>query len=190
MVQTHENQRYAFGIHEEDRFLVNTPLAHRAGVGRLVNALGVGGTLVIMEKFDAAQALELIERERISVAGLPPTVIRMMLPELAKDPQRMNSLRRVIVSTEAFPAHLMREVAPLLPQVQFYGIYGMSEAAVSCASMAEQLDRPGTVGRPYPGVEVSIENDELRVRGRHAVMRETFNRPQAYEEAFRNGWFL
>jgi long-chain acyl-CoA synthetase len=60
---------------------------------------------------------------------------------------------------------------------------------VSCANMAEQLERPGTVGRPLPGVEVSIEKDELRVRGRHAVMREYFNRPQANAEAFRDGWF-
>jgi long-chain acyl-CoA synthetase len=189
VVQNVEHHVAAFGIHDEDRFLVTTPLAHRAGVGRLINALGLGGTLVIMEKFDAAQALELIQRERISVAGLPPTVIRMMLPGLAKDPERLSSLRRVIVSTEAFPAHLMREVAALLPQAQFYGIYGMSEAAVSCANMAEQLERPGTVGRPLPGVEVSIEKDELRVRGRHAVMREYFNRPQANAEAFRDGWF-
>jgi long-chain acyl-CoA synthetase len=189
LVQNIEHHVAAFGIHEEDRFLVTTPLAHRAAIGRLINALGLGGTLVIMEKFDAGQAFELIERERISVAGLPPTVIRMMLPELAKDRQRMSSLRRVIVSTEAFPAHLMREVAALLPQAQFYGVYGMSEAAVSCASMAEQLERPGTVGRPYPGIEVGIEKGELRVRGRHAVMREYFNRPQANAEAFRDGWF-
>ena len=189
LVQNVEHHVAAFGIHDEDRFLVTTPLAHRAGIGRLVNALGLGGTLVIMEKFDAGQALQIIERERITVAGLPPTVIRMMLPELARDPRRMSSLRRVIVSTEAFPAHLMREVAALLPQVQFYGVYGMSEAAVSCANMAEQLERPGTVGRPYPGVEVSIDKDELRVRGRHAVMREYFNRPQANAQAFRDGWF-
>ena len=189
IVQNVEQHVAALGIGEDDRFLVTTPLAHRAGVGRLVNALGTGGTLVIMQKFDAAEALELIQRERITVAGLPPTVIRMMLPALRSNRGPCASLRRVIVSTEAFPAPLMREVAALLPQVQFYAIYGMSEAAVSCASLQEQLERPGTVGRPLPGIEVRLEADELLVRGRHAVMRGYFNRPQANAEAFRDGWF-
>jgi long-chain acyl-CoA synthetase len=189
IVQNVEHHVAALGIGEDDRFLVTTPLAHRAGIARLINALGLGGTLVIMQKFDATEALELIEREAITVAGLPPTVIRMMLPSLREGRTRLTSLRRVIVSTEAFPAPLMREVAALLPNTKFYAIYGMSEAAVSCASLEEQLARPGTVGRPLPGVEVRLEDEELLVRGQHAVMREYFNRPQANAEAFRGGWF-
>ncbi len=189
ILQNVEHHAAAWGIGENDRFLVTTPLAHRAGIGRLVNALGLGGTLVIMEKFDPGAALALIERERITVAGLPPTVIRMMLPAIKAQPAKCESLRRVIVSTEAFPASLMREVSALLPHAEFYGVYGMSEAAVSSASLREQLARPGTVGRPLPGVEVKIEDGELLVRGRHAVMKGYFNRPEANAEAFRGGWF-
>ena len=189
IVQNVEHHVAAWGIGEGDRFLVTTPLAHRAGVGRLVNALGLGGTLVIMERFDAAGALALIQRERITVAGLPPTVLRMMLSELRQDPGKLESLRKIIVSTEAFPEHLMREMAALLPCAHFYAVYGMSEAAVSSACLREQLERPGTVGRPLPQVEVKMENDELLVRGRHAVMRGYFNRPQANAEAFSDGWF-
>ena len=178
----------AWGIGEDDRFLATTPLAHRAGIGRLVNALGLGGTLVLMEKFDAAEALALIERERITVAGLPPTVIRMLLPAIRSNPASCDSLRRVIVSTEAFPPQLLREAAALLPQTAFFGVYGMSEAAVSSASLAEQLERPGTVGRPLPGVEVSLEDGELRVRGRDVVMKGYFNQPAANAEVLRGGW--
>jgi long-chain acyl-CoA synthetase len=66
----------------------------------------------------------------------------------------------------------------------------MSEAAVSSASLAEQLARPGTVGRPLPGVAVRISADqELLVRGENAVMRGYFNRPEDNAEAFRGGWF-
>ncbi|HEX2199942.1 MAG TPA: AMP-binding protein [Burkholderiales bacterium] len=190
IVQNVEHHVAAWSIGEDDRFLATTPLAHRAGIGRLVNALGLGGTLVIMEKFDPTEALRIIERERITVAGLPPTVIRMMLPAIRADPAKCGSLRRVIVSTEAFPAPLMREVSALLPHTAFYGVYGMSEAAVSSATLEEQLERPGTVGRPLPGVEVRIDNDELLVRGKDAVMKGYFNRPQANAQAFRDGWFL
>jgi long-chain acyl-CoA synthetase len=83
----------------------------------------------------------------------------------------------------------MREVSRLLPRTQFYAIYGMSEAAVSIATLAEQLERPATVGRPLPGVEIRLEKEELLVRGRDAVMRGYFNRPEANAQAFRDGWF-
>ena len=190
IVQNVEQHVAVWGIGENDRFLATTPLAHRAGIGRLVNALGLGGTLVIMQKFDATAALSLIERERITVAGLPPTVLRMMLPAIKADPRKCASLRKVIVSTEAFPAHLARELSALLPGTQFYGVYGMSEAAVSSASLEEQLERPGTVGRPLPGVDVRLSSEnELLVRGEAAVMKGYFNRPEANAEAFRDGWF-
>jgi long-chain acyl-CoA synthetase len=190
LAQNVEQHAAAWGIGENDRFLVTTPLAHRAGMARLVNALGLGGTLVIMERFDAQAALELVEREAITVAGLPPTVIRMMLPEIRRDAARLGPLRTVVVSTEAFPALLMREIAALAPGTQFHAVYGMSEAAVASATLAEQLERPGTVGRPLPGVAVRITQDqELLVRGEEAVMREYFNRPQANAQSFRDGWF-
>jgi long-chain acyl-CoA synthetase len=190
LAQNVEQHAAAWGIGENDRFLVTTALAHRAGMARLVNALGLGATLVIMERFDALAALELVEREAITVAGLPPTVIRMMLPEIRRAPARIRSLRTVVVSTEAFPAPLMREIAALAPGTQFHAVYGMSEAAVASATLAEQLERPGTVGRPLPGVAVRVAQDnELLVRGENAVMREYFNRPEANAEAFRDGWF-
>ncbi|HEY5900413.1 MAG TPA: AMP-binding protein [Burkholderiales bacterium] len=190
IVQNVEHHVAAWGIGEDDVFLATTPLAHRAGVGRLVNALGLGGTLVIMEKFDADEALALVERERVTVAGFPPTVIRMLLPSIKANPARCASLRRVIVSSEAFPVPLMREVSAALPGVEFYGVYGMSEAAVTSASLAEQLARPGTAGKPLPGVEVKIAGDgELLVRGENAVMKGYFNRARENAEAFRGGWF-
>ena len=171
IVQNVYQHAIAWGIGAQDNFLATTPLAHRAGVARLANALGLGGTLVVMAKFDAAAALEAIERSRISVAGLPPTVLRMMLPEIRRDPSPCDSLRTVIVSAEAFPLSLLQEMSQVLPRVRFHAVYGMSEAAISCASHEEMRERPGTAGRPFPGIEVKIEDEELLVRGAFAVMK-------------------
>ena len=189
VVQNVEQHAAAIGLDAADRFLATTPLAHRAGVARMFNALGLGGTLVLMERFDAGEALALIERERITVAGLPPTVLRLMLPGLRREPSGCASLRRIIVSAEAFPHALLEEVAALLPRVRFSSVYGMSEAAISIASHEELISHPGTAGRPWPGVEIRLEQDELLVRGQDAVMRGYFNDPQANAEAFRGGWF-
>jgi len=189
IVQNVEQHAAAMQLDAADRFLATTPLAHRAGVARMFNALGLGGTLVVMERFDAGEALALIARERITVAGLPPTVLRLMLPGLRREPSGCASLRRIIVSAEAFPHALLEEISALLPRVRFFAVYGMSEAAISIASHEELFSHPGTAGRPWPGVEIRLEADELLVRGKDAVMKGYFNDPQANAEAFRGGWF-
>ena len=189
VTQNVEHHVDRWGIGSRDCFLATTPLAHRAGIARMVNALGLGGTLIVMERFDAEEALAVIEREAVTVAGLPPTVLRFMLPALRRAPERCAALRRIVVSAEAFPMGLLEEVSRVLPHAECHAVYGMSEAAVSSASQAEMLARPGTVGRPYPGVETKIENDELLVRGAAAVMKGYFNNPVANAESFADGWF-
>jgi acyl-CoA synthetase (AMP-forming)/AMP-acid ligase II len=193
-----------WGIGRDDRYLVLTPLAHRAGVSRLFNALGFGGTLVILDKFDPAGTIETIERERITVTGLVPTAIRMLLPELRRAPARCETLRRIIVSTEAFPVPLKQALLALLPRAEIHSVFGSTEALVTNLSHAEQFTHPASVGRPMPGVEVRLVDDagrdvsegevgELVVRsgppGRFATLRAYFNRPEETAVAIRDGWF-
>ena len=194
----------ALGLGPDERNLVTTPLAHRAGIGRIFGSLGLGGSLTIMDKFDPEHALDLIERERISIVGLPPTVIRMMLPQIRKAPERCATLKHVLVATESFPAVLKREVTALLPQTRFYSVFGMSEALISILMHHEQFSHPASVGRPLPGVEVRIvgedghdaamnEIGEFWVRhgapGSGAVLKEYYNRPQETASAITDGWF-
>jgi long-chain acyl-CoA synthetase len=193
-----------WGVRAGDRVLVTTPIAHRAGVARMINSLGFGGTLVIMDRFDPLAALALIRSERITTAGLVPTVIRMMLPHIREDPGAFASLRTVIVSTEAFPVTLKQEVMALLPNAQFHALFGSSECLVTNLGHAEQFTHAASVGRPIPGVEVRLadaqgrdvprgEAGELLVRdgrpGSGATMRCYFNLPAETAAALKDGWF-
>jgi acyl-CoA synthetase (AMP-forming)/AMP-acid ligase II len=211
-VITHANQliqhgyinAVEWGIGADDRYLVTTPLAHRIGLGRLTNALCLGGTVVVMDKFDAAQAVELIWRERITVLGMVPTVARMLLPHIESDPDKCSSLRRLIVTGEAFPVELKRRVISLLPNAQIYSFFAMTEAgAVTSLGHAEQFTHPASVGRPTPGVEIRLIDDagrdvavnevgELLVRagapGRYITLRAYYNRPQETAAAICDGW--
>ena len=98
-----------WGISSEDRYLVTTSLAHRTGFARLANSLTLGGTLVVMKKFDPRETVETIWKERITVVGMVPTVCRMLLPEIKVGPSRCGSLRRIVVTGEAFPVELERQ---------------------------------------------------------------------------------
>jgi len=192
-------------LSSDDCFLVGTPLAHRTGMGRLGNALTLGASIVVMESFDAAAAVDLIEAHGVTVMGMVPTVCRMMLPEIARDPSRCRSLRRVLVTGEAFPVTLKQQFIELLPDTELVSFFAMTEAGgVTSLSHEEQFTHPASVGRPTPGVEVRVVNDaghdlptdeigELLVRsgppGAYTVMKGYLNRPEDTAAALRDGWF-
>jgi long-chain acyl-CoA synthetase len=128
----------------------------------------------------------------------------MLLPELRQAPARCESLRRIIVATEAFPVPLKQELLALLPHAEIHSVFGSTEALVTNLSHAEQFTHPASVGRPLPGVEVRLVDDdgrdvpdgevgELAVRsgppGRFATLRGYFNRPEETAAAIRDGWF-
>ena len=193
-----------WGIGGNDVFLVGTPLAHRTGLGRLTNALTLGATIVVMESFDAARAVDLIEAHGVTVMGMVPTVCRMMLPEIAKDPGRCVSLTRVLVTGEAFPVALKQHFIELLPQTKLVSFFAMTEAGgVTSLSHEEQFTHPTSVGRPTPGIEVRIVNEagaelangeigEILVRagapGAFTVMKGYLNRPEDTAATLRDGW--
>ncbi len=193
-----------WGISSEDRYLVTTPLAHRTGFARLANSLTLGGTLVVMKKFDPRETVETIAKRKITVVGMVPTVCRMLLPEIKAAPSRCALLRRIVVTGEAFPVELKRQILELLPDVRLVSFFAMTEVGgVTSLSHEEQFDHAASIGRPTPGVEVRIVDDEgadvktgepgeLLVRvgqpGRYSVMRGYYNRPEETAQTIKDGW--
>ena len=191
-------------IGAEDVFLVTTPLAHRTGMARMLNSLCLGGTLVVMERFDGETALNLIEAEQVSAIGMVPTVARMLLPTLEHNATRCRSLRHLIVTGEAFPVELKRRLIELLPLVRLHSFFAMTEVgSVTSLEHEEQLTHPSSVGRVTPGVEVKLvdeqahevsvgEAGELLVRagipGRFTTMRGYFERPEETASTIVDGW--
>ncbi len=186
-----------------DKVLAMSPLSVGTGLARLGNALGVGGTLVILPKFDAAAMADAVEREKITVAGMVPTIIRLTLSEIRRAPERFKSLRVVVSTGEAFPVELKSEFLALLPNIRLHSFYALTEAgAVTNLDPEEQLTHPASVGRVCAGVEVRIVDDkrndvaqgetgEIAVRcgepGRYITMR-CYLDPAASAESLVDGW--
>ncbi|MBI4294210.1 MAG: acyl--CoA ligase [Betaproteobacteria bacterium] len=195
---------FDWGITAEDRFLVTTPLAHRTGLGRMLNTVCMGATLVLMDRFNAERTIELVERERITALGMVTTVARMLLPLLQKDPGRCASLRHIIVTGEAFPVELKRQVFELLPHVRLCSYFAMTEVgSVTSLSHEEQFTHPASVGRPTPGIQVKLVDDagktvatgepgEMLVRtgvpGSFTTMRGYYNRTEETAATIVDGW--
>lgn len=144
-------------ISDHDVFLVIAPMAHRTGIGRLLNAMFVGGTLCILQNFNIAEVLRSIEEEGVTVMGVVPTMCRMLLPELEKKPARASSLRILIVSGEAFPVPLKERLMELLPETRLVSFFGMTETGVvTMLEHDEQVSHAASVGRAARGVELRI----------------------------------
>lgn len=148
--------------------LVAGPFYHNApfvlGVGHLV----VGGTIVLMSKFDPARYLELVESERVQWSQLVPT----MMHRIAKlDPEvldrcDLSSLQAVFHTAAACPEWLKRRMIDLFgPErlVEFYGATEGGAAAGTSIRGDEWLRHPGSVGRAVEGSLLEIRDEEGRV---------------------------
>lgn len=189
----------------DDRIIATTPMAHRTGLGRIANAVCLGCAVVVMPKFDAVDCIDTIEREKITVIGLVPTIARMIMPEIEKRPEACRSLRKMVATGEAFPIEIKQRLAAALPDLELFSFYAQTEAGfITCLRPEEQLTHPASCGRPVPGVELRLvdadrndvapgETGEILMRcGAIGVttMTEYWRNPEATAAAFHEDWLI
>jgi fatty-acyl-CoA synthase len=129
------------------------PLYHTAPAMWTMCAQSVGATTVVMQRFDAEQALECIQRYRVTHAQFVPTMFVKMLrlPENTRRAYDLSSLRRVVHASAPCPPDIKREMIDWWgPIIDEY--YSSSEGAgITFIRAEEWLTRPGSVGRPILG---------------------------------------
>jgi fatty-acyl-CoA synthase len=162
----------------EDVILCPVPLFHSFGLLTTTVAIILGATLVLPDRFDPKESLNLIEHHRATAASFVPVMLRRIvsLPEEDRSGRDLSTVRIVLVSGSALSQDLREAVTELFGDV-LYDLYGSTEAGwVAIAGPQDVRERPGSVGRPVPGVEVSAfspdgtrlapgETGELHVRG-------------------------
>lgn len=153
-----------------DRWLASLSPAHVGGLALLHRAAVVGSAVVTMPRFDADVFLDLADRGEVTHASLVPVMLRRVL-DLRGDRPSPRSLRCLLVGGAATPRPLLEEALAKRWPVAL--TYGLTEATsqVATAPPDEVRRKPGTVGRPLPGVEVAIPGadaegvGEILVRG-------------------------
>jgi long-chain acyl-CoA synthetase len=159
--------------------LVCTPLFHIGGISNLLTNLVIGGKLVLSQgKFDAGQVLELIEAERVQTFGGVPTMAIRVLEHPDVATRDLSSLRSWPLGGAPVPASLLETMARMLPQLERRGLgntWGMSESGgfLTVAGNRDLVQRPGTVGRPYPVVELRIADPDAAGSGEILVRSPT-----------------
>ena len=148
-------EELAFGT--DDVHLGHLPLTHGFGMSLAYMAMATGGRLVLMPRFEARDALRLIQQERITVFSGSPAHFILLTKKLDAGDHDVSTLRTGIGSASAFPPPLLRRIFDDLG-MELMLMYGSSEGAgVVTTDRADML--LGAAGRPVPGYVAIVGRD-------------------------------
>jgi long-chain acyl-CoA synthetase len=149
-----------YGLCADSIYLSPAPLYHSAPMGFTTATQSLGGTVIVMEKFDPAAYLELIERHKVTLTQVVPTMfIRLLkLPDETRTRHDLSSLKAVIHAAAPCPVPIKQAMIDWLGPVieEYYS--GTEGSGFVKVSSAEWLERPGTVGQSLIG-EIHICDD-------------------------------
>ncbi len=186
----------------KDRNLSPVPLFHVTGlVMDFCASVYAGITLVFMKKFNASEALKIIEEEKITTMIGVPTILWLMFNAPEFDRYNLSSLRCYAAGGSAAPEELLNLCLTKLPGFDLCPGYGLSEASgmtMTTTSLREALNHKGSVGRALPLIDITIvdssgkelpcgEAGELLIKSCH-TLKEYWNNPEATRKITVDGW--
>jgi long-chain acyl-CoA synthetase len=182
------------GYYDADSItIISTPLYSNTTLVSFLPALGNGGAVVLMPKFDVEGFLRLSERHQVTHAMLVPVQYQriMAFPDFGS--YNLSSYRLKLCTSAPFAASLKADILERWPG-QLIEIYGMTEGGGTCALAAhDHPDKLHTVGRPLPGHDIRLIDEQGRevpagalgeVVGRSSsMMTGYYGRPEATSAA-------
>jgi acyl-CoA synthetase (AMP-forming)/AMP-acid ligase II len=176
------------------------PLFHGAAMGGYFATALLGGTVVLEKSFDAAKALSLVEKEKITVIPAVPPMLIAFLDLPGRDTYDISSLKYFSTGATIVPQAVKEKLKRCFPNVGIADSYGLTEATgyVTILPDKDFLRKKACVGLPHAFVEIRIideqnrdvktgEVGEILVRGPN-VMKEYYKNPQATAETIIDGW--
>ncbi|MFJ8059305.1 class I adenylate-forming enzyme family protein [Streptomyces sp. NPDC096142] len=160
---------------EGDAALVAVPPYHVAGLMNLLTNLYSGRRLVYLSAFDAGEWLRTARGERVTHALVVPTMLARIVAEVPTGDAGTPTLRSLAYGGARTPRPVVERALRIFPDTGFVNAYGLTETASSVAVLRPDdhraalaatdpslRDRLGSVGRPLPGVEIEIRDDDGR----------------------------
>ena len=154
-----------WGFTDQTTYLCPAPLYHAAPLGWSTSVQRLGGTVVLMERFDPAEALGLVERHRITHAQLVPThFVRMLkLDEAERRAHDLSSLEVAVHAAAPCPVAVKQQMLEWWGPI-IHEYYAGSEGNGLCAiGPDEWLAHPGSVGRSLGGTVHILDEDGVEL---------------------------
>ncbi|HEY1727013.1 MAG TPA: AMP-binding protein [Candidatus Baltobacteraceae bacterium] len=196
VLRTHRAERAAALAHiaqnhygRSERTLGVMPLYHTMGIRSLIAMTMLNGRFVAMPRWDPTQALDLLERERITNLYLAPTLFYDLLADSSLEERDLRALRKIgFAGAPMTPVLVERCFATFNPDV-FVNHYGSTE--IYTFSINDTLRaKPASAGKAGINERLSVIDGEIAV---HMSSPEAFSgywkRPDAQARAIRDGWY-
>jgi long-chain acyl-CoA synthetase len=182
--------------------LISVPFFHVTGCCAVLNSSLAGGAkLVMMHRWDVVRAFQLIERERISMAGGVPTIAWQLIEHPERKNYDLSSLESVAYGGAPSAPELVRKIVETFPKSQPGNGWGMTETSATATTHGgeDYQHRPESCGPAVPVTDLkimSVEGDrempigevgELWCKGPQ-VVKGYWNNPQATAQTFVDGW--
>ncbi|WP_214405551.1 class I adenylate-forming enzyme family protein [Pseudonocardia lacus] len=139
--------------------LTTGPLYHSGPLAWATLTHALGGTVVLMRSFDASRWLRLVREYGVTNTFTAPTPLKRIvaLPAQELAQADLSSMRSLVANAAPVPYALKQEIVQKLGDGFLFEVYGSTELGVDAVlPPEEQLSRPGSCGRPIPGVEVRV----------------------------------
>jgi acyl-CoA synthetase (AMP-forming)/AMP-acid ligase II len=183
------------------RLLHAAPMFHLFGLTAWMAQSAVGGTHVVVPRFEPGAVMAAIDRHRVTTVPVVPTMLQQLVDHPDVDDHDPSSVRAVFYGGSPVTEAVLRRAMRVFPQADFVQIYGMSEAAPIAILDADDHRVDGrlrSAGRAAVSVEVRIVDrngdevsrgtaGEVAVRGGH-VMAGYWAKPKETAAAVRDGW--
>lgn len=182
--------------------LLAIPLFHVTGCSSsMIPAVAACNKLVLMRKWETEKAMQLIERERVTVAGGVPTIAWQLIEHPNRDKYDLSSIESIAYGGAPSAPELVRRIKEVFPRSQPGNGWGMTETAAAFAGVSSEdyINRPSSCGIAAAVCEVKImssdgvrempvgEVGELWAKG-PMVAKGYWNNPTATAQTFVHGW--
>jgi long-chain acyl-CoA synthetase len=149
------------GVTHETTALSTAPVYHSAPLGFVMGAHRIGCSVVIMEKFDAEQALQLIEKHKVGYSQWVPTMfVRLMkLPETIRNKYNVSSMKMAIHGSAPCPVDVKEKIIQWWGPILWEFYSGSERNGIFLIGSDEWLKHKGSVGRCVDA-QVHIVNEE------------------------------
>jgi long-chain acyl-CoA synthetase len=178
------------GLRDSEVFLGVLPMYHAFGLtGSMLMPLLLGAEVTYQTRFHPERSAAAIAERGVTVFIAVPAMFGLLARSRGHD-EGLRGVRLPVSGGEALPTAYREGYRQRFGREVLEG-YGLTETSPVLAVNLPEENRPGTVGRPLPGVQVRIagEDGEIQVRG-PSVMKGYHNRPEETAHAFTaDGWF-
>ena len=185
-----------------ERAIIVGPLYHTAALNNhLTIQIALGGTSIVIRKFEPESLLKTIEKEKATIVSGAPTLYNMLLQHPRAHLYDTRSVTKCTSGSDKLPMEIKKKLLKFFPNIKgVYDVYGLTEASpgITILNAADSLRKDGSVGKILPFLDARIvdkdnnslppgEVGELICRGPN-VMQGYHRNPRATGESLKNGW--